>query len=933
MECLSKVTDDRSFEHFCHDLLESDGWRVDPRGGSGDEGRDAVCTRGNLTMVACFTTQQRGLKRKLLSDCDKIKGHGHKTDGIIFCTTTHVSERTRRVWEKALKSEFGWSLEPYNLERIVTLVDAPGHKHLQWLHPNILPPLLPPALEGLVEPITRSRLERSATPEQIKGFLEGERVCWDVVVADGSVKREQTNELVERLKQPPARTRVLCIVGETGAGKTTLTRQATAQLCFEHKMPIFHALMSGAGRLWGLLPLLAEVADEPLVLLFDDLFHDDGFSVLRNTDTALPITILTTAWPADYDPRSLPFEKERLDIKDPTWGEKCEMVRRVGRRVEDLSQSELDRLRAATEFFVLALETTTGKGLPQYVEERMNSLKHADEQCWNAYGYVAWSWAHETGMPASLLSRLCPEPHEIWMRSALEGLVLPNERPGHLEGRNPRFCLECIKALGCSPVLVVTELLKAADGTDYLHRRYIAHLLRSIAGSAPNTCREVLRSQKPLVKKLIKCCTAVSEAVIWARMFQILGMPTEDQQCLELAMACKPISEGDLGILWSLLSERNRETEFLSALEVYMNAEPNSAVARVLCISSIEVCGTKEQKATAIEKTNEWLERHSEDISVRTKFLGLVQAHGTDKQLAKAIRDTTKWLKHHRGEEGAKGVWWDALAKYLALIRKSGTGLEASWALRLAEEEMRSAGPGGNLFPAYLALVKERRMDAEINRQAVKDFGNAFVQSSPSNSNVIEDFAKWLYDIGDHEEARNLYAKLLEATPKNYNAHYGYGRILYDEGDFARAKEQFIAALSIHKGHQMARDGLAWSLYKEGNSEEAIAELNHAIWWAQKHNWPVERFYTSLGRMLLDLERIDDSLNAFAKGSANDWYNLYGMGKTLKVAGRPMEALEYLKTARELAPKPLLPPASEEIPGLIAECEEALREEDRLSTI
>ncbi len=57
------------------------------------------------------------------------------------------------------------------------------------------------------------------------------------------------------------------------------------------------------------------------------------------------------------------------------------------------------------------------------------------------------------------------------------------------------------------------------------------------------------------------------------------------------------------------------------------------------------------------------------------------------------------------------------------------------------------------------------------------------------------------------------------------------------------------------------------------------------------------------------------------------------MAKALMVANRLEEALVRFREAQEYAPKPLLPPASEEMPRLIAECEALLGEEDNLSGI
>jgi len=59
-----------------------------------------------------------------------------------------------------------------------------------------------------------------ASEEEIDDYYEGRApLTWNVVAAQGIIERDQQAELLERLITPSGQTRMICIVGEPGAGK------------------------------------------------------------------------------------------------------------------------------------------------------------------------------------------------------------------------------------------------------------------------------------------------------------------------------------------------------------------------------------------------------------------------------------------------------------------------------------------------------------------------------------------------------------------------------------------------------------------------------------------------------------------------------------------------------------------------------------------
>ncbi len=89
--CLEQATDYRDFERLCSALLEGMGYLgIDPLGGTGDEGRDAII-RDDATgrKIAFAYTVRADWRAKLAHDCHRVQEAGHAPDVFVFvCTET-----------------------------------------------------------------------------------------------------------------------------------------------------------------------------------------------------------------------------------------------------------------------------------------------------------------------------------------------------------------------------------------------------------------------------------------------------------------------------------------------------------------------------------------------------------------------------------------------------------------------------------------------------------------------------------------------------------------------------------------------------------------------------------------------------------------------------------------------------------------------------
>ncbi|NMG49307.1 hypothetical protein GO613_14505 [Azoarcus communis] len=143
--CLERVSDYRDFERLCSAFLAGAGYpSIDPLGGTGDEGRDAIIRNDDAGRKISFAyTVRSDWRAKLASDCKRVFDKGHAPDVFVFVCTETLSASEKDFAHKFVAEKFGWTLDLFDLERIrVQLVGT--QRHLIAQHPSIFtPPFFP----------------------------------------------------------------------------------------------------------------------------------------------------------------------------------------------------------------------------------------------------------------------------------------------------------------------------------------------------------------------------------------------------------------------------------------------------------------------------------------------------------------------------------------------------------------------------------------------------------------------------------------------------------------------------------------------------------------------------------------------------------------------------------------------------------------------
>ncbi|MCE4554251.1 hypothetical protein [Pelomonas cellulosilytica] len=149
--CLERLTDYRDFERLCSALLAGAGYPgIDPLGGTGDGGRDAVMRTptDGLGFVFAYTVRE-DWRTKLKRDCSRLRAMQHQFDVLVFVCTVSLSAAEKDWAQSMVADEFGWRLDLFDLERLRVRLVGP-QRHLVSRHPSIFTPSFFPQRGGEV---------------------------------------------------------------------------------------------------------------------------------------------------------------------------------------------------------------------------------------------------------------------------------------------------------------------------------------------------------------------------------------------------------------------------------------------------------------------------------------------------------------------------------------------------------------------------------------------------------------------------------------------------------------------------------------------------------------------------------------------------------------------------------------------------------------
>jgi tetratricopeptide (TPR) repeat protein len=768
---------------------------------------------------------------------------------------------------------------------------------------------------GRVVIVTDTLLSHPADPKRIQQFYAGAKLDWDIIAAGGDIPRDQHEDFLKQAGKPFKAMRLVCIIAEAGAGKSTSAWRIAAELHKRHKALVVHVKDGDDPDVWYRLPEFYSKVGRPFYILVDDLFHDvNAANAFCQLHPWLPVTVLATSRPNEDRARRLKCETLRLKLNPPSLDEKERILKKLGKTRANLTAEQQRRLDDANQFLVLMIELTEGKELAQIVRDTVERLHKIDEPAYRAYEYLCFTFS----MPERLLERLDSQGrfHNLPERETTQGLIFGGNREGYIRAGHPVIAKTAAEFYKRDPLNLLCEIAAALDATNYVERRFFTALIASLARVVPPVFTTLPKPVKSAIADCVQRAERVSELVMWRNFFRHRKQPILAERCVDHALKLNPTSGEDCNILVGLYRDRGREREALPIVANWIKEHPEKGGAHAVFLGLVEKYHRLDDVEFAQRATGSWLAAHPDDLNVRIAWLSFFRQCGSDEFREKAIEETKAWLAGH---EWAKEAW----SALLALLLHIGWS-EAS--VELAKKAVSYHPDNLNLLEHYLRAVQ-----GTADEQEVRSTYERLIAKSPTATNFQVHYAAWLRDHGYYLEAEERY-KILMRIPDNQttnslktSSHYGYGELLLKMERPDEAVVQFRSALNLAPKHHTAYGGLARALAAAGDFKQAEQVFQKAIHCASSNGLPSSRIYSDYGWFNLNQGRQKKALDIFKSArsvqdpASDHWKIDWGVGKASYELGDYVAALVALNIALKKKPD-IQPPADKEIAELRQKC-------------
>jgi tetratricopeptide (TPR) repeat protein len=594
---------------------------------------------------------------------------------------------------------------------------------------------------GRVEILTAGMLSHPASPRRIQQFYAGAKLDWDVIAAQGDIPRDQHEEFLKHATEPSEGTRLVCIIAEAGAGKSTSAWRIAAELHQRHKRLVLHIKGGDSATVWYSMAGFYARVGRPFYVLIDDIFHDPSATLaFHQLNPWLPITVLATSRANEYHPRQLKCEAISFDLKPPSPDEKERIVIKLGKRRSELTNEQRARLDRANQFLVLMMELTGGKELSEIVRDTLGRLHEIDEPAYRAYEYICFAYKYSVAIPTLLLERLDEHGrfYNLPDRPTTEGLIfwdsgLARIRAGHSVIAETAAGFY---AQSHAPQIVIEEIGRALDVTCFEERQFFAFVLRMLAKKQSPILKPMPEQLENAIVRCVGRANSAIELTLWRAFYRDQGQLEQAKRAVESALKLEPVSPADCNTLWYLFRERGREQDALPVVASWVKRNPDWGSAGVIYLGLIERHGTAEQVAHVVQETSAWLSVHADDNYVRTAYLGLVERKGTAEQVAQVVQETGAWLASHSEDRNVRTA-------YLGLVERKGTPDQIAQTVHETSAWLSKHPDSSHLRTAYLGLVGRKGTTDQV-------------------AQVVQETSAWLASQADDHRARTAYLGLVE---------------------------------------------------------------------------------------------------------------------------------------------------------------------------
>jgi len=746
---------------------------------------------------------------------------------------------------------------------------------------------------------------RPATQERVKAFYEGERLWWDIIVANGDVERDLQRSVIENYSSYPENLKILCFAGEPGAGKSTLAWRVAEKISSTLALPLVQARNNESDEFWYLLENGINQYGKPIVVLVDDIFRDanaiKALSSINPDSTAIIIsTSRSNEVPEDL---LLHFEINFIYLQSPTTSEKNKALHKT-KLQSNLNSEQLNRLSKATSWLVLMYEMTTGKKLARHIRDSVDRLEEQDIVVYNAYEYICFAGQYDIEIPLSLFERIDHNGRffEIYNRSTARGLILKsNSSTGFLRAKHSIIAKFASDRYKRDPRIVAKEICAPLNYIDYKERSFLIQFLLSLMKhKLVNVAKEILTT---IDVDKINAYSFCRELILgWNKVYEMLG---ESEKALAAKMiACskpiKTVADWEV-MIQEYTASPSYVPDFLQKVIDWIETTSSKPIVWVSSIKAIEKSGTFLQIEEAIHSTEQWLKDNPQDSYVRTFHLGLLERRGTPEQIKEAISSTSQWLKENPNESHLRTF-------YLVLVEQEGTATQIEEAILSTEHWLKDNPKDLYVRMFCLGLIERKGTSKQVD-EAIRNT-TQWLKDNPQDSQVRKTYWELLERIGNPEqieEAISGTAQWLKDNPQDAHVRRIYWKLLKRKGTPEQIEEAISGTAQWLKDNPQdayVRTFYLGLLERQGTLEQIEEAISSTVQWLKDNPQDdgIRTIYLGLLEQKGTPEQIEEAISGTAqwlKDNPQDAYvRTFYLG-LLKREGTPEQIEEAVSSTAQ----------------------------------
>jgi len=693
-------------------------------------------------------------------------------------------------------------------------------------------------LEPVAQVINFSAYHAEET-DAIKKYYEGYPLRWGIILANGDVERDIAPKIENKLHEKPEESKIICITGEAGAGKSTLAWRLAYQYSTSKNIPLIQVWDSDSPQTWYQIESVAMSYKEPMVVLVDDVFRSEMASrALSVIGESSKITIIATSRHNEI-PRDLSFQMpmQVFRLGKPSVAEISLALNKLNLLPEKLEPGFLHKIQKTPSWLVMMYELTGGEDLQKRVRASVKQLQKQDDIVFRAYEYICFGSQYDLSFPENLLLNLDNKGYfyGVKERPASQGIIFRTYRPGFLRSLHALISKEALLVYQRDPIVVLDELISAANPEDLYHRLFIFNLIdKFVTASQLDRVGNLLNKQVAKIEEIIQGSSITELSVFQLNFFRKINDKKRVEQIEYLITTKLPETASD----WAVLADKaitssskedgRKLTEKISA----WLTDHDDGHVKSLYLRLVETFGNENKIRKLIDESHLWLKTNPEKTDYRQRYLNLVSKNGAKGQIERAIQDTSEWL-----EKFPTAI--NVQQKFLALVVRHGTNSQANKFIEKTSTAFEANRTDFALSAAFLTMVNKRGSDHQLRK--VLNLSLEWLVYHPDDTEIrktILGIINEREDVGSAKKIIDHSFDWLKGKPQDIGIRPALLSLVANKG----TPEQIEIAKQATKTYlqKNAEKVNIWISYFEliethGSMEENKALLAEGIQWLKQH--------------------------------------------------------------------------------------------------